>query len=95
MARRPDPGPVPLGREAYNGGMGELPLQTTADIWPRARYRFTYCAAGLIMGFVLTGLLRGWDVVLRVWWAALIAVLLPALGAYQDWRRLKRQSGPD
>lgn len=69
----------------------EHPLQTAADIYPRARHRFFWCAIGLGMGFILTGLWRGWEMVLHVWWGGFIIVIIPAIGAYLDWKRLKQQ----
>lgn len=74
-----------------HSGQSDHPLRTAADILPRARNRCAWCAAGLGIGFVLTGLWRGWGVAGQVWWAAFIVILLPAMGALQDWRRLKKE----
>jgi hypothetical protein len=90
-----DPQPFFAGDSGYHWAMdqSDIPLKTAADIFPRARHRFTYCAVGLIIGLVLTGLFRGWIMVLHIWLGALIIVLaVPAVGAYLDWRRLQQQS---
>lgn len=78
---------------AYNGFMNcadEEP-QSNAEIVQRTGQRVIYCAVGLALGFLFTGLWKGWETVLHVWWAVLIVLAIPLVQAFREWRRLNQR----
>lgn len=70
-----------------------IPLRASADIYARAWFRLFYCAIGLVVGAVVVSLLADRGLVWRVlWFASLVVIAVPVVGAASDWWRLRRRS---